>query len=215
MSLQLFDTAPNFQAETTEGRIDFYDYLGEDWGLLISSPKTFTPILGLELAHIAERRTEFDSRSVKIASVTVEPLDTHVKWKLELEEWLGKPLDFPLVADPDREVSLLYKMLHADAADNRAARAAYLIAPDRTVNFVATYSAATARNFDEIIRVIDSLQVQQSNGNRVGTPVGWQPGDDLVIVPRVSDEEARTAFPQGWDAVRPWLRVLPQPENER
>ena len=209
MALRLGDAAPNFQAETTDGPIDFYDYLGDGWGVLFSHPKDFTPVCTTELGRVAKLKPEFDKRGVKVVGLSVDPIDSHNDWKGDIEETQGTALNFPLVADPDRTVSDLYDMIHPNANDTLTVRSVFIVGPDKKVKLIITYPASTGRNFDEVLRVIDSLQL--TAGYQVATPVDWKDGDDVIIGGPVSDEEAKELFPDGWNAPKPYLRIVPQP----
>ena len=211
MALRLGDEAPNFTAESTDGPIDFYDYLGDGWGVLFSHPKDFTPVCTTELGRVAKLKPEFDKRGVKVVGLSVDPLDSHEGWKGDIEETQGTALNFPLIADSDRKVSDLYDMIHPNANDTLTVRSVFVIGPDKKVKLMITYPASTGRNFDEILRVIDSLQL--TAGYQVATPVDWKDGDDVIIVPAVSDEDAVAKFPKGWNAVKPYLRITPQPNK--
>jgi len=211
MPVRLGDEAPNFTAETTEGTINLYDYLGDGWGLLFSHPKDFTPVCTTELGAFAKRKPEFDQRGVKIIGVSVDPLDSHHGWVGDIEETQGAKLNFPLIADPEKKVADLYDMIHPNANDTLTVRSVFVIGPDKKVKLIITYPASTGRNIDEILRVIDSLQLTANY--QVATPVNWTDGDDVIIVPAVSDEDAKAKFPKGWDAQKPYLRVTPQPNK--
>jgi len=211
MPVRLGDEAPNFTAETTEGTINLYDYLGDGWGLLFSHPKDFTPVCTTELGAFAKRKGEFDQRGVKIIGVSVDSLDSHQGWVGDIEETQGTALNFPLIADPDRKVADLYDMIHPNANDTLTVRSVFVIGPDKKVKLIITYPASTGRNIDEILRVIDSLQLTANY--QVATPVDWTDGDDVIIVAAVSDEDAKEKFPKGWDAQKPYLRVTPQPNK--
>ncbi|MFA5884358.1 MAG: peroxiredoxin [Acidimicrobiia bacterium] len=211
MALRLGDEAPNFQAETTAGPIDFYEYLGDGWGVLFSHPKDFTPVCTTELGRVAKLKPEFDKRNVKVVGLSVDPLDSHNSWKGDIEETQGTALNFPLVADPDRTVSDLYDMIHPNANDTLTVRSVFVVGPDKKVKLIITYPASTGRNFDEILRVIDSLQLTATYS--VATPVDWKDGEDVIIVPALSDEDAKGKFPKGWNAVKPYLRITPQPNK--
>jgi alkyl hydroperoxide reductase subunit AhpC len=211
MALRLGDEAPNFQAETTDGPIDFYDYLGDGWGVLFSHPKDFTPVCTTELGRVAALKPEWDKRNVKVVGLSVDPLDSHNTWKGDIEETQGTALNFPLVADPDRTVSDLYDMIHPNANDTLTVRSVFIVGPDKKVKLIITYPASTGRNFDEVLRVIDSLQL--TAGYQVATPVDWKDGEDVIIVPAVSDEDAKAKFPKGWNPVKPYLRITPQPNK--
>ena len=211
MALRLGDVAPNFTAETTEGTIDFYDYLGDTWGVLFSHPKDFTPVCTTELGEVAKLKPEFDKRNVKVLGLSVDELGNHKGWADDIEETQGAKLNFPLIADTDRKVSDLYDMIHPNANDTLTVRSVFIIGADKKVKLIITYPASTGRNFDEILRVIDSLQLTANYS--VATPVNWKNGEDVIIVPAVSDEDAKAKFPKGWKALKPYLRVTPQPNK--
>ena len=211
MALRLGDEAPNFQADTTDGPIDFYEYLGDGWGVLFSHPKDFTPVCTTELGRVAKLKPEFDKRGVKVVGLSVDPIDSHNDWKGDIEETQGTALNFPLVADPDRTVADLYDMIHPNANDTLTVRSVFIVGPDKKVKLIITYPASTGRNFDEILRVIDSLQLTANYS--VATPVDWKDGEDVIIVPALSDEDAKGKFPKGWNAVKPYLRITPQPNK--
>ena len=218
MTLQLGDTAPDFRAETTEGPIGFHDWIGDSWAVLFSHPRNFTPVCTTELGHLARIKPEFDRRGVKVIGLSVDPVANHAGWAADIAETQGEAPNYPLIGDSDFAVSKLYGMLPAGidgdplarpAADNQTVRNVFVIGPDRKVKLILVYPMTTGRNFDEILRVIDSLQL--SAKHKVATPVNWQQGDDVIIAGSVSDEEARQAYPNGWKAPRPWLRIVPQP----
>ena len=211
MPVRLGDEAPNFTAETTEGTVDFYDYLGDGWGLLFSHPKDFTPVCTTELGAFAKRKGEFDQRGVKLIGVSVDPLDSHTSWANDIEETQGAALNYPLIADPERKVADLYDMIHPNASDTMTVRSVFIIGPDKKVKLILTYPASTGRNVDELLRVIDSLQLTANY--QVATPVNWSDGDDVIITAAVSDEDAKEKFPKGWKAVKPYLRITPQPNK--
>jgi alkyl hydroperoxide reductase subunit AhpC len=211
MALRLGDEAPNFTAETTEGTINFYDYLGDGWGVLFSHPKDFTPVCTTELGEVAKLKPEFDKRNVKVIGLSVDELGNHKGWADDIEETQGAKLNFPLIADSDHKVSDLYDMIHPNANDTLTVRSVFIIGADKKVKLIITYPASTGRNFDEILRVIDSLQLTASYS--VATPVNWKNGEDVIIVPAVSDEDAKKKFPKGWKALKPYLRVTPQPNK--
>jgi alkyl hydroperoxide reductase subunit AhpC len=211
MALRLGDTAPDFTAETTEGQLSFHDWLGDSWGVLFSHPKDFTPVCTTELGEAARLKPEFDKRNVKIVGLSVDPADSHAKWAEDIEETQGTALNFPVIADSERKVSDLYDMIHPNASDTFTVRSVYVIGPDKKVKLMITYPASTGRNFDEILRVIDSLQLTANYS--VATPVNWKDGDDCIIVPSLSDEDAKEKFPAGWKALKPYLRVTPQPNK--
>ncbi len=211
MALRLGDEAPNFTAETTEGTITFYDYLGDSWGVLFSHPKDFTPVCTTELGAVAKLKPEFDKRNVKVLGLSVDELGNHKGWADDIDETQGVKLNFPLIADTDRKVSDLYDMIHPNASDTLTVRSVFIIGADKKVKLIITYPASTGRNFDEILRVIDSLQL--TAGYSVATPVNWKNGEDVIIVPAVSDEDAKAKFPKGWKALKPYLRITPQPNK--
>ncbi len=209
MSIRIGDIAPDFTAQTTEGEIHFHEWLGEGWGVLFSHPKDFTPVCTTELGEAARLKPEFDKRNVKIIGLSVDPSDSHHKWAADIAETQGHALNFPVIADADKKVSDLYEMIHPNASDTFTVRSVFVIGPDKKVKLTLTYPASTGRNFAEILRVIDSLQLTAKYS--VATPVNWKDGDDVIIVPAVSDEDAKTKFPDGWKAVKPYLRIVKQP----
>ncbi|MEW6435752.1 MAG: peroxiredoxin [Pseudomonadota bacterium] len=211
MALQLGDIAPDFEAETTEGPIRFHDYINGSWAVLFSHPKNFTPICTTELGYTAKLKPEFDKRGVKVLGLSVDPLKDHEKWSEDIKETQGYALNFPLIADPERKIANLYGMIHPNASDTLTVRSVFVIGPDKKIKLTLTYPASTGRNFDEILRVIDSLQLTAKH--QVATPVNWKAGEDVVIVPAVSDEEAKKKYPDGWKALRPYLRIVPAPHN--
>jgi len=211
MALQLGDEAPNFQATTTEGEIDFHSWLGSSWGVLFSHPKDFTPVCTTELGRVAALKPEFDKRGVKVIGLSVDPLGSHKDWANDIQETQGHALNFPLIADSDRKVSNLYGMIHPNANDTLTVRSVFVIGPDKKIKLTLTYPASTGRNFDELLRVIDSLQLTAKH--KVATPVDWQQGQDVIIVPSVSDEDAKKQFPNGWKTLKPYLRVVAQPKS--
>jgi alkyl hydroperoxide reductase subunit AhpC len=208
-ALQLGDDAPDFTAETTEGPLRFHEWLGDGWGVLFSHPKDFTPVCTTELGEVARIREEFDRRDVKVIGLSVDTLDAHRRWSDDVRRTQGHAPNFPMIADPDRVISDLYGMIHPNASDTATVRCVFVIGPDKKIKLMITYPQSTGRNFDEILRVIDSLQL--TAGHKVSTPVNWKQGEDVIIVPAVSDEEARQRFPDGWTTVLPYLRVVPQP----
>ncbi len=218
MTLSIGSTAPDFTAETTDGTINFHDWIGDGWCILFSHPKDFTPVCTTELGYMAKIKPEFDKRNVKIIGLSVDPVSQHAAWAKDIEETQGVAVNYPMIGDPELTVAKLYGMLPASAnggaevrsaADNQTVRNVYVIAPDKTVRLMITYPMSTGRNFDELLRVIDSLQLTAHH--QVATPVNWQAGEDVIIVPAVSDEAAREKFPDGWIAPRPYLRYVPQP----
>src|SRR5690242_17100359 len=211
MSIQLDDTAPDFTQESTTGSISFHDWAGDSWVVLFSHPKDFTPVCTTELGAAAKLKPEFDRRNVKIIGLSVDPLTNHEGWSKDIEETQGAALNFPLIADADRKVSDLYGMIHPNADNTMTVRSVFIIGPDKKVKLMLTYPASTGRNFAELLRVIDSLQLTANY--QVATPVNWTEGEDVIIVPAVSDEDAKEKFPKGWNAVKPYLRLTPQPNK--
>jgi alkyl hydroperoxide reductase subunit AhpC len=218
MALQIGDTAPDFEAETTEGHISFHDWLGDDWAVLFSHPKDFTPVCTTELGYMASIKPEFDRRGVKIIGLSVDPLDKHEDWASDIEETQGTAPNYPIIGDSDFEVSKLYGMLPSDVsgdpgdrtpADNQTVRNVFVIGPDKKVKLILIYPMTTGRNFDEVLRVIDSLQLTAKH--KVATPAQWQEGDDVIISGSVSDDEAKETYPDGWDSPKPYIRIVPQP----
>lgn len=209
MALRLGDDAPDFTAESTSGTISFHKYLGDGWGVLFSHPKDFTPVCTTELGRVAALKPEFDRRNVKVVGLSVDPLADHEAWKDDIEQTQGTALNFPLLADPNRTVADLYDMVHPNANDTLTVRSVFVIGPDKKIKLIITYPASTGRNFDEILRVIDSLQLTAEHS--VATPVDWRSGEDVIIAPAVSDEEAAERFPAGFTAVKPYLRYTKQP----
>lgn len=209
MSLRLGDTAPDFEVDTTEGRIRFHDYIDGSWAILFSHPKDFTPVCTTELGSVARLKPEFDKRNVKVLGLSVDPIEDHNAWKGDIGETQGTPLNFPLIADPDRTVSGLYDMIHPNANDTLTVRSVFVIGPDKKIKLTLTYPASTGRNFSEILRAIDSLQLTAKH--QVATPVDWKHGDDVIIVPSISNEEAAKKYPDGWREVKPYLRYVPDP----
>jgi thioredoxin-dependent peroxiredoxin len=211
MALQLGDEAPDFTAETTEGTLDLYEYLGDGWGVLFSHPKDFTPVCTTELGVVAKLKDEFAKRNAKVLAVSVDPIESHRGWVPDINETQGTTINFPLIADPDRKVADLYGMIHPNAADTVTVRSVFIIGPDKKVKLSINYPQSTGRNFQEILRVLDSLQLTAKYS--VSTPADWKQGDDVIIIPAVSDEDAKQKFPKGWTAVRPYLRITPQPNK--
>jgi alkyl hydroperoxide reductase subunit AhpC len=209
MAIRLGDIAPDFTADTTQGTISFHEWLGDSWGVLFSHPKDFTPVCTTELGYVARIKPEFDKRNVKVIGLSVDPVDSHVEWEKDIEETQGTAVNFPMIGDADRKVSDLYDMIHPNANDTLTVRSVYVIGPDKKVKLTITYPASTGRNFEEILRVIDSLQLTSKYS--VATPANWTNGEDVIIGASVTDEEAKEKFPQGWTTVKPYLRVLPQP----
>lgn len=211
MAIRLGDTAPDFTAETTDGAVQFHEWIGSSWAVLFSHPKDFTPVCTTELGEVARLKSEFDRRNVKVIGLSVDPLESHKGWVGDIAETQGHALNFPLIADPDRKVSQLYDMIHPNASDNFTVRSVFVIGPDKKVKLTITYPASTGRNFEEILRVIDSLQLTANH--QVATPVNWRHGDDCIIVPALSDEAAKEKFPEGWKTLKPYLRIVKQPGN--
>ncbi|MGA1569723.1 MAG: peroxiredoxin [Ilumatobacteraceae bacterium] len=211
MSIRLGDTAPDFTAPTTHGEISFHEWLGDSWGVLFSHPKDFTPVCTTELGEVARIKAEFDRRGVKVIGLSVDPVDSHETWEADIAETQGTPVNFPMIGDPERRVADLYDMIHPNANDTLTVRSVFVIAPDKTVKLTLTYPASTGRNFDEILRVIDSLQLTARH--KVATPANWSPGDDVIIGAGLSDAEAAELFPNGWVAPKPYLRIVPQPTD--
>src|SRR5450432_1198193 len=211
MSLQLGDSVPDFTAETTEGPLHFHEWLGDSWGVLFSHPKDFTPVCTTELGRVAALKPEFDKRNVKVVGLSVDPLGSHKDWANDIKETQGHALNFPLIADHDKKVANLYGMIHPNASDTFTVRSVFVIGPDKKIKLTITYPQSTGRNFQEILRVLDSLQLTAKYS--VSTPADWKDGEDVIIVPAVSDDAAKDKFPKGWDAKRPYLRLTPQPNK--
>ena len=220
MSLRINDVAPNFTAQTTHGEMDFHGWLGDQWGVLFSHPKDFTPVCTTELGYMAGLEQEFAKRNCKIIGLSVDPVDNHNEWAKDIEETQGHAVNFPMIGDSDLAVAKLYNMLPADepgtsegrtAATNATVRSVFIIGPDKTIKLMLTYPMTTGRNFDEILRVLDSMQLTAKH--KVATPVNWKHGQDVIIVPSVSDEEAKEMFPDGWNTVKPYLRTVKQPSD--
>ncbi|HRQ49642.1 MAG TPA: peroxiredoxin [Agriterribacter sp.] len=209
MSLRLGDIAPNFTAETTAGKIDFYEFLGDGWGVLFSHPADFTPVCTTELGKTALLQDEFAKRDVKVLAVSVDPLDKHVGWVKDINETQNTDVRFPLIADPERKVATAYGMIHPNASENFTVRSLFVIGPDKKVKLTITYPASTGRNFHEVLRVIDSLQLTANYS--VATPADWKPTEDVIVVPSISNEDAEKKFPKGVKIVKPYLRYTPQP----
>jgi len=213
MTIRLGDVAPNFIAASTEGEIELYAYLGTSWGVLFSHPRDFTPVCTTELGEVARLKPQFDARNVKVIGLSVDALPDHVKWSKDIEDTQRVRLNFPLIADPDRRVSDAYGMIHPNASDTFTVRSVFVIGPDKRVKLTLTYPASTGRNFDELLRVIDSLKLTAEHS--VATPVNWQHGQDVIIVPALSDADARLRFPAGWRAEKPYLRYVRDPGTAR
>ena len=210
-TLRLGDDAPDFTAETTEGTVNFHEWKGDSWAILFSHPKDFTPVCTTELGRVAALKDEWDKRNVKVIGISVDTSDSHEGWAQDIKDVTGAELNFPLISDPDKKVADLYDMIQPNASDTMTVRSVFVIGPDNKLKLSLTYPASTGRNFDEILRVIDSLQL--TAGYKVATPVDWKDGEDVIIVPAVSDEDAKALFPAGWDAKKPYLRVTPQPNK--
>jgi len=219
MSLQIGDVAPDFEAETTSGRIRFHDWIGDSWAILFSHPKDFTPVCTTELGYMAKLKPDFDQRNVKIIGLSVDPVDNHARWAIDIQETQGYAPNYPMIGDTDLKIAKLYGMLPAATqgtseartpADNMTVRNVFVIGPDKKVKLIIVYPMTTGRNFDEVLRVIDSLQLTAKH--KVATPVNWQQGEDVIIAGSVSDEEAKKVYPDGWKAPRPYLRIVPQPK---
>jgi alkyl hydroperoxide reductase subunit AhpC len=211
MAIRLGDDAPDFLAQTTDGPVQFHEWKAGQWAVLFSHPKDFTPVCTTELGSVAALRSEFDRRGVKVIGLSVDPLESHQKWTGDIEDITGHALNFPLIADPDRAISRLYDMIHPNASETVTVRSVFVIGPDNKVKLTLTYPASTGRNFQELLRAIDSLQLTADHG--VATPADWQDGGDVIVVPAISDEDARVRFPKGFVARKPYLRVTPQPNR--
>jgi alkyl hydroperoxide reductase subunit AhpC len=211
MAIRLGDDAPNFTAETTEGTINFHEWLGNGWGILFSHPKDFTPVCTTELGTVAKIMPELKKRGVKVVAVSVDPLDSHQGWVKDINETQQTTMNYPIIADPDKKVATLYDMIHPNAIDNMTVRSVFIIGPDKKVKLTLTYPASCGRNFDELLRVVDSLQL--TSKFKVATPANWKEGEDCIITPAVNDAEAKTLFPKGFTTVKPYLRYTPQPNK--
>ena len=219
MTLRIGDTAPDFEADTTQGKIKFHDWLGDSWGVLFSHPKDFTPVCTTELGYMAKIKPEFDKRNVKILGLSVDPVDSHSRWAKDIEETQGTAPNYPMIGDPNLEIAKLYGMLPADLkatsegrtpADNLTVRNVFVVNPSKKLALILVYPMTTGRNFDEVLRVIDSLQLTAKH--KVATPVNWKHGDDVIIAGSVSDDDAKKQYPQGWKSPRPYIRIVPQPK---
>jgi alkyl hydroperoxide reductase subunit AhpC len=211
MSLRLGDTAPDFEIETTQGTIKFHEWLGTSWGILFSHPADYTPVCTTELGAVANLKKEFDRRGVKPIAVSVDPMESHRGWIKDINETQHCELNYPLIADPDRKVATLYDMIHPNASEKATVRSVFIIGPDKKIKLTLTYPASTGRNFDELLRVIDSLQLTANF--KVATPANWKQGEDTIIVPAVKDDEAVKLFPKGFRTIKPYLRYTPQPNR--
>jgi len=210
MAIRLGDTAPDFTAETTEGTLELHKYLGDGWGILFSHPKDYTPVCTTELGRVANLKSEFDKRNVKVLALSVDPVDSHKGWVNDINETQSCSVNYPIIADPDKKIAGMYDMIHPNALNNLTVRSVFVIAPDKTVKLTITYPASTGRNFDEILRVIDSLQLTANY--QVATPVDWKHGDDCVVVPAIKTEDIPAKFPKGHKVIKPYLRTTPQPD---
>jgi alkyl hydroperoxide reductase subunit AhpC len=219
MSLRINDIAPDFTADTTHGTLQFHEWIGESWVVLFSHPKDFTPVCTTELGYMARLEPEFKKRNTKIIGLSVDPVESHLRWEKDIEETQGCKVSYPMIGDPNLEIAKLYDMLPATeigkaegrtAATNQTVRSVFIIGPDKKIKLILTYPMSTGRNFNEILRVLDSMQLTAEH--KVATPVNWEKGEDVIILASVSDEEAKTKYPNGWKAVKPYLRVVPQPE---
>ena len=219
MSLHIGDDAPDFTAETTEGTIRFHEWIGDKWAILFSHPKDFTPVCTTELGYVARLKPEFDKRNTKVIGLSIDPVGDHTKWAKDIQETQGHAPNYPLIGDANLKVAQLYDMIHPNAtakkegrtaADNATIRSVFIIGPDKKIKLILTYPMATGRNFDEVLRVLDSLQLTAKH--KVATPANWKQGDDVIIVPAVSDEEAKQKYPGGWKSPKPYLRIVPQPK---
>jgi len=219
MALHIGEEAPNFTAETTEGTINFHEWIGGGWAILFSHPKDFTPVCTTELGYMARLKGEFDKRNCKVIGLSIDPVTDHMRWAKDIEETQGHAVNYPIIGDFDLKVAKLYDMIHADAAgssqgrtaaDNQTVRSVFVVGPDKKIKLMLTYPMTTGRNFDEVLRVLDSMQLTAKH--QVATPVNWKQGDDVIIVTSVSDEDAKKKYPQGWKALRPYLRLVSQPK---
>ncbi len=211
MALQLGDEAPDFTAETTEGTINFHEWLGDGWGVLFSHPKDFTPVCTTELGAVAKLKGEFDERNTKVLAVSVDPVESHERWLADINDTQDTTMNFPIIGDEDKKVADLYGMIHPNASDTVTVRSVFVIGPDKKIKLIITYPQSTGRNFAEILRVIDSMQLTSKYS--VSTPADWTNGEDVIILPAISDEDAKERFPKGWEAKRPYLRLTPQPNQ--
>jgi len=219
MSLRINDTAPDFTAQTTQGEIHFHEWIGDGWAILFSHPKDFTPVCTTELGYMASLEPDFASRNTKVIGLSVDPVDSHGKWRADIEETQGHAVNYPMIGDPELKIAKLYDMLPADAgstsegrtaANNATVRTVFIVGPDKKIKLMLSYPMSTGRNFNEVLRVLDSMQLTAKH--KVATPVNWQPGEDVIILPAVSEEEARAKYPDGWKAPKPYLRIVPQPK---
>jgi alkyl hydroperoxide reductase subunit AhpC len=217
MALRIGDEAPNFTAETTQGKVEFHEWIGDGWAILFSHPKDFTPVCTTELGYMAKLKPEFAKRGCKVIGLSIDPVTDHERWAKDIEETQGTAPNYPIIGDSELEVAKLYDMIHPNAmggkrtaADNATIRSVFVVGPDKKIKLILTYPMSTGRNFDEVLRVLDSMQLTAKH--KVATPVNWKSGEDVIIVPAVSDDEAKQKFPGGWKAPRPYLRIVPQPK---
>jgi len=219
MSLRINDEAPDFTTETTQGTINFHEWMGDGWAILFSHPKDFTPVCTTELGYMAGLQPEFEKRNCKIIGLSVDPVTNHIEWAVDIEETQGHKVNYPMIGDPELKIAKLYGMLPAEAgntsggrtpADNATVRTVFVVGPDKKIKLMLSYPMSTGRNFDEVLRVVDSLQLTARH--KVATPVNWRPGNDVIVLPSVSEDEARQKFPEGWKAPKPYLRIVPQPK---
>jgi alkyl hydroperoxide reductase subunit AhpC len=211
MAIRLGDVAPDFEAQTTEGTLRFHEWLGSGWGILFSHPKDFTPVCTTELGEVARLKPEFDRRNTQVMALSVDSVEDHERWSSDIEETQGARPNYPIIADPDRRIATLYDMIHPNADNTFTVRSVFIVGPDKKVKLTLTYPASTGRNFDEILRVLDSLQLTAKHS--VATPANWKDGEDVIVVPSLSDEQARAKFPKGFRTVKPYLRITPQPDK--
>jgi len=211
MALRIGETVPDFTAETTEGSIKFHEWIGNNWAILFSHPKDFTPVCTTELGYMSGLKPEFEKRGVKVLGLSVDPVDSHKRWAEDIKETQGNALNFPVIADADKKVALLFDMIHPEVSDIFTVRSVFVIGPDKKVKAMLTYPASTGRNFDEILRLVDSCQLTAKHS--VATPVNWKQGEDVIIVTALSDEQAKEKFPGGWKTLKPYLRIVPQPKG--
>ena len=218
MQLRIGDEAPDFTAQTTEGPVHFHDWIGDHWAILFSHPKDFTPVCTTELGYMAKLKPEFDKRNTKVIGLSIDPIEDHARWAKDIEETQGCAINYPMIGDPNLEVAKLYDMIHPNAsgaqprtpADNATIRSVFIIGPDKKVKLILTYPMTTGRNFDEVLRVLDSMQLTAKH--KVATPVNWKQGEDVIIAGSVSNDEAKLKYPGGWKAPKPYLRIVPQPK---
>ena len=210
MQLRIGDEAPDFTADTTEGPLHFHDWIGNGWAILFSHPKDFTPVCTTELGYMAKLKPEFDKRNTKIVGLSIDPVSDHTRWAKDIEETQGTAVNFPMIGDPDRTVADLYDMIHPNASDTMTVRSVFIVGPDKKIKLILTYPMTTGRNFDEVLRVLDSMQLTAKH--KVATPVNWKSGEDVIIAGSVSNEDAKAKYPEGWKSPKPYLRIVPQPK---